>query len=318
MNAPPLIGARIAAQGGLPLPHRRRPVHRRRRAAEPGLRGVRALAARACGDQENRLRGRPRRRPASSRLHRRGPRRRQGRRPALRLADHRRQRPADEGAAASLPRAGQGALRRRPRRGGDRRDARPGARRRRADRGRLRGAAAVVDAAKAAPSRRAASTRSPRTTPATSGRSATRPRRCRFQKAAHVTKLELVNNRLIPNAIEPRAAIGAYSRADDELHALRREPEPARRAAADDRVRARPARAQGARGRARRRRRLRLEDLPLRRGRGGHLGVEAAQPPGEVDRRPQRGLPLRRARPRPRHRRRARARQGRQVPRDAR
>ncbi len=37
-----------------------------------------------------------------------------------------------------------------------------------------------------------------------------------FAKAAHVTKLELVNNRLIPNAIEPRSAIGAYSRANDE------------------------------------------------------------------------------------------------------
>jgi aerobic carbon-monoxide dehydrogenase large subunit len=37
-----------------------------------------------------------------------------------------------------------------------------------------------------------------------------------FAKAAHVTKLDLVNNRLIPNAMEPRAAIGAYSRASDE------------------------------------------------------------------------------------------------------
>jgi aerobic carbon-monoxide dehydrogenase large subunit len=36
-----------------------------------------------------------------------------------------------------------------------------------------------------------------------------------FAKAAHVTRLEFVNNRLIPNAIEPRAAIGAYSRADE-------------------------------------------------------------------------------------------------------
>ena len=36
-----------------------------------------------------------------------------------------------------------------------------------------------------------------------------------FSKAAHVTKLEFVNNRLIPNAIEPRAANGSYSRADD-------------------------------------------------------------------------------------------------------
>ena len=31
-----------------------------------------------------------------------------------------------------------------------------------------------------------------------------------FQAAAHVTRLDLVNNRLVPNAIEPRAAIGEY------------------------------------------------------------------------------------------------------------
>ena len=31
-----------------------------------------------------------------------------------------------------------------------------------------------------------------------------------FAKAAHVTKLEIVNNRLIPNAMEPRAAVGDY------------------------------------------------------------------------------------------------------------
>jgi carbon-monoxide dehydrogenase large subunit len=36
-----------------------------------------------------------------------------------------------------------------------------------------------------------------------------------FNGAAHVTRLEFVNNRLIPNAIEPRAAIGSFSRADD-------------------------------------------------------------------------------------------------------
>jgi carbon-monoxide dehydrogenase large subunit len=36
-----------------------------------------------------------------------------------------------------------------------------------------------------------------------------------FAKAAHVTRLDLVNNRLIPNAIEPRAANGLYSRSDD-------------------------------------------------------------------------------------------------------
>jgi aerobic carbon-monoxide dehydrogenase large subunit len=37
-----------------------------------------------------------------------------------------------------------------------------------------------------------------------------------FAKAAHITKLDLVNNRLVPNAMEPRAAIGSYSRATDE------------------------------------------------------------------------------------------------------
>jgi carbon-monoxide dehydrogenase large subunit len=37
-----------------------------------------------------------------------------------------------------------------------------------------------------------------------------------FAGAAHVTKLDLVNNRLVPNAMEPRAAIGSYNRANDE------------------------------------------------------------------------------------------------------
>ncbi len=36
-----------------------------------------------------------------------------------------------------------------------------------------------------------------------------------FAKAHHVTKLDLVNNRLIPNAIEPRAAIGEYDAGTD-------------------------------------------------------------------------------------------------------
>ena len=37
-----------------------------------------------------------------------------------------------------------------------------------------------------------------------------------FAKAAHVTKLDLYNNRLVPNAIEPRAAVASYNRAQDE------------------------------------------------------------------------------------------------------
>lgn len=36
-----------------------------------------------------------------------------------------------------------------------------------------------------------------------------------FAKAAHVTKLQIVNNRLVPNAMEPRAAIGDYDTGSD-------------------------------------------------------------------------------------------------------
>ena len=36
-----------------------------------------------------------------------------------------------------------------------------------------------------------------------------------FAKAAHVTTLDFVNNRLVPNAIEPRACNAAYNRADE-------------------------------------------------------------------------------------------------------
>jgi carbon-monoxide dehydrogenase large subunit len=36
-----------------------------------------------------------------------------------------------------------------------------------------------------------------------------------FAGAAHVTEIDIVNNRLIPNAMEPRAAVGEYDRSDD-------------------------------------------------------------------------------------------------------
>ena len=36
-----------------------------------------------------------------------------------------------------------------------------------------------------------------------------------FNSAAHVTELDLINNRLIPNAIEPRAAVGVYDSGTD-------------------------------------------------------------------------------------------------------
>ena len=139
-----------------------------------------------------------------------------------------------------------------------------------------------------------------------------------FAKAAHVTKLDIVNNRLIPNAIEPRAAVAAYSRADDlyTLYVSNQNPH-VERLLMTAFVLGLPG-DEGARDRARRRRRLRLEDLPVRRGNGDGVGVEARQPADQVGRRPQRGVPHRRARARPRHARRTGAGQGRQVPRDAR
>jgi aerobic carbon-monoxide dehydrogenase large subunit len=36
-----------------------------------------------------------------------------------------------------------------------------------------------------------------------------------FKKAKHITKIDLVNNRLVPNAMEPRAAIGDYDAGED-------------------------------------------------------------------------------------------------------
>ncbi len=36
-----------------------------------------------------------------------------------------------------------------------------------------------------------------------------------FKKAAHVVEMDIVNNRLVPNAMEPRAALGHYDRAED-------------------------------------------------------------------------------------------------------
>src|SRR5207253_2154725 len=36
-----------------------------------------------------------------------------------------------------------------------------------------------------------------------------------FAKAAHITRLDLINNRVVPNAIEPRAANASYSRHDE-------------------------------------------------------------------------------------------------------
>ena len=51
-----------------------------------------------------------------------------------------------------------------------------------------------------------------------------------FARAAHVTRLDLVNNRLVPNAMEPRAAIGEYDPGEDSftLHVTSQNPHVAR------------------------------------------------------------------------------------------
>jgi carbon-monoxide dehydrogenase large subunit len=51
-----------------------------------------------------------------------------------------------------------------------------------------------------------------------------------LRNAAHITKLDLVNNRLIPNAMEPRAAIGAYDTGTDSytLYTTSQNPHVAR------------------------------------------------------------------------------------------
>ena len=271
----PHIGESVRAQGRLPLPHRRRPVHRRHQRCRTRRYAVFVRSPHAHATITRSTSPRAEAMPGVLGIFTGERRRRQGRRPAVRLADQQHRRHADEGAAAPDPGARQGALRRRPGRDGRRRDAasRPRTRPRLVEvdyevlpavvdvrRGRQGGGAAVHDEA---PDNLCYDW---------AHRRQGRGRRRLRQGARTSPSSTCVNNRLIPNAMEPRAAIGSYNRGDDELHALRRQPEPARRAPADVRLRARPARAQGARDRARRRRRLRLEDLPLRRGVGADLG----------------------------------------------
>ena len=82
-----------------------------------------------------------------------------------------------------------------------------------------------------------------------------------------MTTLDLVNNRLIPNAIEPRAAnaqLHAAATTSYTLYVANQNPHVERLLMCAF-VLGLPG-VEGARHRARRRRRLRLEDLPLRRG----------------------------------------------------
>ena len=103
-----------------------------------------------------------------------------------------------------------------------------------------------------------------------------------FKSAAHVTKLDLVNNRLVPNAMEPRAAIGDYDAGTASFTLWNTTPEPACRAPRHLGLRRHGAGAQAARDRARRRRRLRLEDFHLSRRGRVPVGSEEGRPSGQV------------------------------------
>ena len=77
---------------------------------------------------------------------------------------------------------------------------------------------AVADPAKAQARARRRSTRSRPATPSINGISATpKAVEAAFKSAKHVTKLDIVNNRLVPNAMEPRAAIGEYDAGTDSF-----------------------------------------------------------------------------------------------------
>ena len=87
-----------------------------------------------------------------------------------------------------------------------------------------------------------------------------------FKKAAHVARLSLVNNRLIGNPMEPRAAIAEYDAGTDHYTLWTTSQFPhVVRFLMGALVLKHPA-AETARGGARRRRRLRRQAIPLRRG----------------------------------------------------
>ena len=133
-----------------------------------------------------------------------------------------------------------------------------------------------------------------------------------FAKAAHVTRLRLVSNRIVVCAMEPRSAIGEYDAASDR-YTLRAGNQGAfgLKHQMADLLKIKP----DADARADRqcRRLVRHEGLALSRICRAVPRLQDPRPAGQMDRRALGQLSERPARPRPRFRRRAGARQGRQV-----
>ena len=133
-----------------------------------------------------------------------------------------------------------------------------------------------------------------------------------FKSAKHVTKLDIINNRLVPNAIEPRAAIADYDAGTDSLTLWNtsQNPHVARLVIAAF-VGMAPEH------------KLRVIAPDVGGGFGSKIfiypeevvcavGVAPGRPAGEMDCRPLRSLPHRRAWPRSRHARRDGVRRRRQ------
>ncbi len=136
---------------------------------------------------------------------------------ALRLAGQVGRRDRHEGRPAPAAGGRAGQLRRRALRDRHRRDPGGGQGRRRGGRGRLRGAGGAGQPGHRDGRRRRSTTASRRTCRST-GRWATTPRPTpRSPRASHVTTLTFANNRLIPNAIEPRACVAVYDSSNEEF-----------------------------------------------------------------------------------------------------
>ena len=145
--------------------------------------------------------------------------RRQDRRPCWRGHRPFQGRFADESRSVSGACSRQGALCRRSRRRCHCRNLRAGARRGGEDRGRLRCAARGRRHGGARPNRasRRCTSFAPNNTVFNWHLGDKAPTDAAFAAAKHVTKIDLVNNRTIPNAMEPRAALGDYDEGTDVI-----------------------------------------------------------------------------------------------------
>ena len=172
-----------------------RPVCRRFLPAEPGLCSCSAVAACPCRDRADRYGGGAQRQRRPRSIHRSRSARRRGRAVALhRAGQHGR---PDDRAAALCAGARAGAPCRRSGGAGRRRKPRPGARRRRADRGRIpaarRGGRCYGGAAARGADNMGRGSRQS-LLPISKGETGMRPEAA-FAGAAHIVEIELVNNR---------------------------------------------------------------------------------------------------------------------------